>query len=80
VHIACTRGSLCLESTMTEDEFQRRYYGYDTDDRELAEAEAASITLEDGTHPVVVGFPFESGMRYCLMLPTAAAVIEELYG
>ena len=62
---------------MTEDEFCRRYDEYETTDRAEAEREAASITLEHGSHPVVVGLPFDRGVVYCLMLPQVVSYLRE---
>lgn len=64
---------------MTNDEFQRKYHEFSTDSIHHAEAEAESITLEDGRHPSVVGLPFGSTIRYCLMLPSAATFLGGLY-
>lgn len=64
---------------MTNDEFQSAYHEFATDSIHHAEAEAESITLEDGRHPAVVGLPFGQTIRYCLMLPSAAAFFTNLY-
>jgi hypothetical protein len=64
---------------MTNDEFQRTYHEWQSPSRTMAESEAATITLEDGSHPIVVGLPFGTTTLYCLMLPSAAAVLRNLF-
>jgi hypothetical protein len=67
------------EKTMTDDEFQRLYHEYQADNEAQARQEAESITLENGQHPAVVGLPFGSTIRFCLMLPKAASFLGGLY-
>ena len=64
---------------MTDDEFQKQYHEFSTESLHDTEVEAASITLEDGRHPVVVGLPFGDTIRYCLMLPNAAGYLGGLF-
>jgi len=64
---------------MTEEDFQTKYHTYSTYNYENAKAEAESITLSDGRHPEVIGFPFGQNIQYCLVLPRAAKYISSLY-
>jgi len=64
---------------MNDDDFQRAYHDYMTGDQDAARREAASITLADGRHPVVVGLPFDEVTMYCLMLPEAAGLVGRIF-
>lgn len=64
---------------MTDEEFQTRYHDWQTTDRDLAVREAASVQLTGDRHPTVVGLPFGTTLIYCLMLPSAATLLGELF-
>jgi len=65
---------------MTEAEFLHRYHDFQTLSEDDATLEAASIPLDDGSHPVVVGLPFGDTTRWCLMLAKAAQMVVDIYG
>ena len=63
---------------MTIKDFQERYHDYQTEDRMEAMIDAMKLRVvdEDGKERKVV--PMKFGDKYCLMLDTAASLVNEL--